>query len=398
MNQKMEQMAMSFQANVLKVMIASPGDVTEERAVVTEEIHRWNDAHATTRNLVVLPVKWETHSTPQMGGHPQTIIDHQILDDADILIAIFGTRIGTPTEEYVSGTVEEIKKHVAAGKTAKVYFSDVPVPPSVLNPMQYASVQKFREECQSTGLYATFNSLEQLRSDFARHLAIELNQPRYLWLAPPEIQARSGLSELSKDAIELVRAASESDQGVILTQETLDGSSVQAGEKTFGDGKPRSHARWRAAVESAVQVGALENISKDVYRLTAVGYELADKDGEAQSASQDIFNEQQNAHTKALTDPLTTVHRDLLRLLLLKGGSVRGDVLARASTNGMADTNINELVRPLEQSGLITRDEDGITGYSTFTVNSGLAEGLKRTLFPRDAKQDSDSRPFFTGI
>src|ERR1017187_4126958 len=137
---------MSFQANVLQVMIASPGDVAEERRVVTEEIYRWNDANAFARKLVLLPVKWETRSTPQMGGHPQTIIDHQLLEDADIVVGIFGTRIGIPTEKYVSGTVEEIKKHVAAGKTAKVYFSDVPVAPSELNVAQYESVKAFREE------------------------------------------------------------------------------------------------------------------------------------------------------------------------------------------------------------------------------------------------------------
>src|ERR1017187_10161428 len=170
---------MGFEANVLRVMIASPGDVAEERRVVTEEIHRWNDANAFARRLVLLPVKWETHSTPQMGDDPQTIIDRQLLEEADIVVGIFGTRIGTPTEKYVSGAVEEIKKHVAAGKTAKIYFSDVPVAPSSLDPTQYASLKQFREECQSTGLYATFSSVQQFRTDFSHHLDLELNEPRY---------------------------------------------------------------------------------------------------------------------------------------------------------------------------------------------------------------------------
>jgi hypothetical protein len=119
---------MSFRANVLKVMIASPGDISEERRVVTEEIYRWNFANASARHLVLLPIKWETHSTPQMGSSPQTIINRQILDDADIVIGIFGTRIGTPTEKHVSGTVEEIKEHVAAGKTAKEPLKNFPKP------------------------------------------------------------------------------------------------------------------------------------------------------------------------------------------------------------------------------------------------------------------------------
>jgi hypothetical protein len=175
-----------FRANVLKVMIASPGDVTEERTIVTEEASRWNDVNATTRQLVLLPVKWETHSTPEYGAHPQTIINRQLLEDADIVVAIFGTRIGTPTEDYVSGTVEEIKTHVASGKTAKIYFSDVAVSPSLVNPLQYASVQEFKKECQSTSLYADYKTVEQFRADFKRHLELELNHPKYRWLASPD--------------------------------------------------------------------------------------------------------------------------------------------------------------------------------------------------------------------
>ena len=177
---------MPFRANVFKVMIASPGDVTEERTIVTEEVSRWNDVNATTRQLVLLPVKWETHSTPEYGAHPQTIINRQLLEDADIVVAIFGTRIGTPTEEYVSGTVEEIKTHVASGKTAKIYFSDVAVPPSAVNQVQYASVQDFKKECQSSSLYADYKTVEQFRTDFKRHLELELNHPKYRWLAVPE--------------------------------------------------------------------------------------------------------------------------------------------------------------------------------------------------------------------
>ena len=56
---------MSFQANVLKVMIASPEEAAEERKIVTGAIYRWNDANAAARRLVLLPIKWETDSTPQ---------------------------------------------------------------------------------------------------------------------------------------------------------------------------------------------------------------------------------------------------------------------------------------------------------------------------------------------
>jgi hypothetical protein len=64
---------MPFLVNVIKVMIASPGDLTEERTIVTKEVSRWNDVNASTRQLVLLLVKWETHSTSEYGAHPQTI-------------------------------------------------------------------------------------------------------------------------------------------------------------------------------------------------------------------------------------------------------------------------------------------------------------------------------------
>jgi hypothetical protein len=277
---------MTFKANVLRVMIASPGDVADERMVVTGEIHRWNDANALARKLVLLPVKWETHSTPQQGDHPQAIINRQLLDEADIVVAIFGTRIGTRTEQYVSGTVEEIKKHVAAGKTAKVYFSDVPVAPSSLNPEQYGLLTEFRKECQSTGLFATFTDIQQFRADFRQHLDLELNQARYLWLTHLEPPTLANSSDLNPDAIRLIKAAASYD-GTVISQETLGGDGLSAGREEFTDGTPRSAAKWRAIVAELISKGVLEGTSgSGVYRLGAAGYEIADKVVALEEASQ----------------------------------------------------------------------------------------------------------------
>jgi hypothetical protein len=173
---------MSFKANVLKVMIASPEDVAEERKIVTGAIYRWNDANASIRRLVLLPIKWETENTLPVGVSAQTVINRQLLDDADIVIGIFDTRTGTPTKDDISGTVEEIKKHVAAGKTAKVYFSEVRGGQKSVDQNRYALVQKFREELNGSGLSTIYENMQQFRDDFEHHLALEMNQPRYRWL------------------------------------------------------------------------------------------------------------------------------------------------------------------------------------------------------------------------
>lgn len=49
------------------------------------------------------------------------------------IVAIFWNRIGTPTNAFPNGTVEEIKRHLKAGKLALLYFSDEPIAPSKIN-------------------------------------------------------------------------------------------------------------------------------------------------------------------------------------------------------------------------------------------------------------------------
>jgi Domain of unknown function (DUF4062) len=149
---------MSFDAKVLQVMIASPGDVSKERDAATEEINDWNAINSISRNIVLLPVKWETHTTPQYGKHPQAFVNKQILNDADILIGIFGLRLGTSTPDFKSGTVEEITLHANAQKVVKLYFSLAHLPQDY-DKEQHEALVKFREECRDKSLYQPFNDL-----------------------------------------------------------------------------------------------------------------------------------------------------------------------------------------------------------------------------------------------
>src|SRR5215213_9400835 len=132
---------MPFTATVLRVMIASPGDVQLERDAVRDVLHEWNSVHGAQRRLLLLPVGWETDVAPEMGDAPQNIINKRILRDADLLIGIFWTRLGTPTASHASGAVEEIEEHVAAGKPAMLYFSTAPAPLDAVDPDQYRALK-----------------------------------------------------------------------------------------------------------------------------------------------------------------------------------------------------------------------------------------------------------------
>lgn len=68
----------------------------------------------------------QTPTTPSSGPaharRPQEIINKQVLRNCDLLIAVFWTRLGTPTGGSTSGTVEEIREHIATGKPAMIYL------------------------------------------------------------------------------------------------------------------------------------------------------------------------------------------------------------------------------------------------------------------------------------
>ena len=94
---------------------------------------------------MLLPIRWETHSYPQTGAHPQKIINKQILEDADFLIGIFWSRFGTPTDDHPSATAEEISEHIKANKHAMLYFSNKPLPSNV-DTNQLNQIREFKEE------------------------------------------------------------------------------------------------------------------------------------------------------------------------------------------------------------------------------------------------------------
>ena len=80
---------MSYKANIVKVMIASPIDVAQECRVIRDVLQEWNAIHAEDRQVVLMPVGWETHSFPDMSDRPQAIINRQLLKHADLLVAVF---------------------------------------------------------------------------------------------------------------------------------------------------------------------------------------------------------------------------------------------------------------------------------------------------------------------
>jgi hypothetical protein len=179
-SKKSEGSPVSYHAQVVQIMIASPNDVAREHQLVRDVIDEWNAVYARWRAIVLLPITWETHSSPELSGRPQQMINDRLLVYADILVGIFWTRVGSPTGRAISGSVEEIEEHRRQGKPVMLYFSNVPVAPDGVDRQQYATLMEFKVWAKGEGLVENFDSHADFRDKFRRQLQIALRDNAYL--------------------------------------------------------------------------------------------------------------------------------------------------------------------------------------------------------------------------
>jgi len=165
---------MSFDAKIYKILVASPGDVEEERNAIPEIISEWNNVNAELHNVVLLPIKWETHSAPLMGDRPQGIINNQVVTSCDMAIGVFWTRLGTPTGASESGTAEEIEWFIDNNKPVMLYFSSRELNPSKLDIEQYTALKNFEKKMQKIGLTGSYSTITDFREQLLRQLSINV--------------------------------------------------------------------------------------------------------------------------------------------------------------------------------------------------------------------------------
>lgn len=274
---------MAFATTTFRVAIASPGDVREERLILREAIHNWNAAHSLSRRIALLPVGWEHNAAPLMGARAQEIINTQVIDSADLLVAVFWTRLGSPTGVAPSGTVEEIREFLSAGKPVMIYFSSAPVKLESVDASQYQALLEFRRWCESNGLIAQYDSVVELRERFARDLALVVNtHPTFAVQAElsDRLEATAVLGPapqvvLSSAALALLQKTAQDPNGTLIVAETLSGLVVETNSESLApEGDPKTGAMLRAIVDELKNHGLIEDVGTkgELFRVTHLGY------------------------------------------------------------------------------------------------------------------------------
>ncbi|GAA3514092.1 hypothetical protein GCM10022140_47530 [Rhodococcus aetherivorans] len=173
---------MTFDALAAIVMISGPGDTTEEVRAVEETINKWNRDHAEGERVVFIPQHYLTDTVPVLskGVDGQTIINEQITDKADVVIALFKYRLGTPTprNDY-SGTVEEAEARSDTGNVHVYFWDGESVPTGILRDSRklkdWTELGEYRAtfHANESGLYSSYSSVESLSQSVERALWLD---------------------------------------------------------------------------------------------------------------------------------------------------------------------------------------------------------------------------------
>lgn len=168
---------MPTRITVLKVFIASPSDIIEERNVLEEIVAEINKLIGSDLNLRFEIIKLSTDTYPSIGKDAQSVINEQIGDSYDIFIGLIWKRFGLPTKEGLSGTEEEF---IRAYKRARehpdlirvmFYFNETPVSISDLDQDQIKKIKDFQASLGEMGVYYwRYKNID----DFARLLRMQL--------------------------------------------------------------------------------------------------------------------------------------------------------------------------------------------------------------------------------
>jgi serine phosphatase RsbU (regulator of sigma subunit) len=170
---------MSERVAVLRVVVASPGDVQPERDAVPEVLEQLNRSICRDRGIRLEAVRWETDTYP--GFHPlgpQGLIDPILrVEDCDVLIGVFWKRFGSSVSTGETGTEHEICRALESWKIhgrpeIMVYFNRKSYTPKTKEETdQWGRVLEFREKFPEQGLLWQYKGKTQFKELLRDHLS-----------------------------------------------------------------------------------------------------------------------------------------------------------------------------------------------------------------------------------
>lgn len=171
---------MNRKVRQLKIFLASPSDVENERKEIFSLRDYFNEIIGKQNNIVFEFVNWEKNAYSGIGEDAQDVINKTAKDDYDIFLGIFWKKFGTKTNRAESGTVEEyniaLKKYQENPENIHLmfYFKTSTNSENIFNidTKQLSKIKNFREKLKRDGLlFYEFNETSELRNLLLLHIS-----------------------------------------------------------------------------------------------------------------------------------------------------------------------------------------------------------------------------------
>lgn len=258
------------QSQLIKIFMASPSDVREERETLASLIREVNDVLAflaPKRQLRLELMRYETHTYPDYG-RAQDVINRQIPQDYDVFVGVMWKRCGTPTATSQSGTIEEFNRALTRREqtgrpTIMFYFCDEAFsPPRGEDLEQYSRVVRFREELESKGYTLTYPDRKSFR-DYVRGglLRAIADISKLNEVAGISVDSKQTKMEEPDEANEIFALASQYDEVRSSMpsgeERTKRMSEIKAAMRTTAAGGQRHYQRLKHSISAGQRLAAI---------------------------------------------------------------------------------------------------------------------------------------------
>lgn len=274
-----------YQANVYNIMIGCPSDIKEEINIAYDVINEWNYSYSQKQRIILQPLHWSKSSYATSGDEPQKILNKQLVQHSDVLICIFGSKIGTPTSDTDSGTIEELNLHNREGKRILVFFKKSVANIDDLDLEQVAKLKTLKNEIKKFCIFSEYETISDFSNVLLKNLIRFVNdnfigfkdQTFVASMTPDDIRPNIVFSEKDEQRLKAWAISGS------FFRIAYEGGSeiIQLGENRYDVQAGREHAEWDDFFERMCNLGFIEifdynNQGTPLYKLKTKGYEYVD--------------------------------------------------------------------------------------------------------------------------
>lgn len=203
--------------DLIRVFIASPNDLVDERKMFAHVVNRVNRNKARSLNYLIEPIGFED-ALPG-GGRPQELINKDV-EECDVFVLIFWKRWGSTSGKFSSGTEEEFSiadKRFRRDRVPHIliYFRDPPTEMMADPGLQLKRVRKFRARIEKEKLYLykpysqPLNWQEEFENHLSRWLDLYNNGKQSgsavtpnIAVSQPQVSSEQGGSEATREQMQ----------------------------------------------------------------------------------------------------------------------------------------------------------------------------------------------------